>query len=67
MSDPPDYPLPKEDPRYNPPWLPEDPPLPPLPVNNPPFNLALNSSSGAPLRPHSVVQTSVNHARASGG
>ncbi|KAG8706754.1 hypothetical protein FRC08_000877 [Ceratobasidium sp. 394] len=66
MSDPPDYPLPKEDPRYNPPWLPEDPPLPPLPINDPPFNLASNLSA-APSRSHPVVQPSMNHPRASDG
>ncbi|KAG8775477.1 hypothetical protein FRC12_001470 [Ceratobasidium sp. 428] len=48
MSDPPDYPLPKDDPRYNPSWLPENPPLPPLPVQNPLFDLASEYPTGPP-------------------
>ncbi|KAG8720534.1 hypothetical protein FRC09_009404 [Ceratobasidium sp. 395] len=57
MSDPSDKPLPKDDPRFNPPWLPERPPLPPRPVNENPFDLSPARLRSFFPRAHSSAQT----------
>ncbi|KAG9078777.1 hypothetical protein FS749_009165 [Ceratobasidium sp. UAMH 11750] len=67
MSDPPDFPLPKDDPRFNPPWIPQEPPQPePIHDDEPTFDLAHDYPTSVP-RPPSSTQSSVSHARTSGG
>ncbi|KAG9091273.1 hypothetical protein FRC06_000641 [Ceratobasidium sp. 370] len=67
MADPPDFPIPKNDPRFNPPWIPQEPPHPePTHDDEPTFNLAHDYPTSVP-RPPSSTQSSVSHARTASG